>query len=441
MAQYKLLLFERNDQLIKDITQQVIERFNVTPKIEYILIGSLPKYLNNEGKTIYNLDQYKNYKLITDYWPIRRENVITVEDIDDIEYMSEVIAGFYLEPTVYFTDETEMALKMLNRLPDIFSYDCETLGLKIEDRGQYTMHSFSLKDQISFVLIDTPEIRQMVLDFLTRTGKKIICHNLAFDMVQCYYHTGKHFKNYEDTQLLAQAYLNRVEPIQYGLKSLAGHVYGDWATEKSSFNLYEDSTHYQNDNLIYKGSNPDWKKYNLSLVYYAGIDTIACKFLWDKYSAYHPEWESVDIEDLLPIVEPRYHEETPRFFYENVMKPIIPDIVELLETPMPINIDTVHKIKDEAETSKTNAYLKLRSFDRVKEYMEKDIALKIEAFLEPLLLKQKQEPTKVYKGTPKDRTILVNHILGESREKWNIIDIKNKIKELNNENLNTTSNN
>ncbi|MCK5537553.1 MAG: hypothetical protein KAI79_12055 [Bacteroidales bacterium] len=431
---YKLLLFEDNNELLDEITAQIKKRFGITVSIETILIRTIPKYLDYEGKTIYNTDKYSDYKLITDYYPIRGDNVINIEDMDDIEYLSELIAGFYLKPKIWFTDDTEWAVKMLNKLPDEFSYDCETKGLKIEDRGEFTMHSFSLDAKQSFVLIDTPKIRQIVLDFLTTTEKKVICHNLAFDGLQIFYHTGKHIKNYEDTQLIAQAYLNDVNQPRYGLKALAGHIGGDWATEKGSFELYEDSEYYQNPQLVYKGTNLKWKQYNLPLVFYAGLDTFYTRILWKKYSAYEPTWKSVDIEDILPIIEPRYYEETPRYFYENVLKPVIPDIIEITNTPMPLNLKTIAQIKKEALDAKIPAYEKLRNFPSVTKFMDKDIRSKIKDFLQPLMLKQSREPIREYKHTPKDRTIVLNHLFKEDRDTWKIKDIKDKIKELQNEN-------
>ena len=155
---------------------------------------------------------------------------------------------------------------------------------------------------------------------------------------------------------------------------------------------------------------------------------ITCLSVWQKFSQIHPEWRAVDIEDLLPIPEPRDHEETPRFFYENVMKPLVTTTVELLETPMPIDMDVIQEIKQEALNQKEPAFAKLQEFPKVKEYMEKVRTQLIEDFVGPLLEKQRLEPVKVYKHNIKDRTLLCNYITGESRESWKVSEIKELIK-------------
>ena len=414
-----LVLIEESYDIINKIDKYLKDQFDL--EVDYT-VRLLNSFNYDDGYEI-NIDGV----IVTAYYNIYGDNVRKIDDESDISQFADVIASYFIQPKVYFTDDLEIAKKWLNRLSDTFSYDTESTGLALRDIGQYTMHSFSIDILRSFVLIDTPEIQQLILNFLTTTDKKIVCHNLAFDIRPVYRITGKFFKNYEDTQLIAQAYMNHTGVQAYSLKKLAGGLYGDWATAKTTFDLYEDSSEYVNSNLKYSGKNPDILKYNLPLVYYAGIDTSATLFLWQKFSTIDPEWKSVPIEDILPIQEPRDHEESPRYFYENVMKPLVRTIVELLETPMPIDMKIVEEIKQEALAQREPAYEKLQEFPAVKEYMKNVKEQVLKEFLDPLREQKSKWAVKVYKHNIADRTILCNHITGESRDSWKVADLKLEI--------------
>lgn len=458
-------------ELIEGYEQKLLKelkgRFNVSlPSIQFELIGNIPQEYSDDGRVRYSLNRYNKYKIITDYYPLMNEDTIYINDIEDTALVVETIAGFYLNPKVYFTDDLEIAKRWISKLPETFAWDTETMARYTEEEieqakldlldnprnveltkiarsnalmphlNKITMSSFSIAVEHAFVLIHTPEIEAYVLDFLVETKKKVICHNLGFDMRLLYNRTGKHLKNYEDTQLIAQAYLNSVDTQLYGLKPLAGHIFGDWANDKASgFNLYEDSEYYQDEQLIYKGSNKDWKQYNLPLIKYAGIDAVATLVLWEKFSSLDPLGELVSIDNILPIQEPKDYENNPRYFYENVMKPIVPTMIELVETPMPIDLDVIEEIKQEALDKKLPAFEKLQNYEQVKTYMETVKEQKIREFLEPLVEKNRIEDAnpKMYKHTPKDRMLVCNELFGETREKWTLKDIKDKIKELENE--------
>ena len=459
-----LIVVDEFEQSFKDkILSELKRRFGIELEtVNFILTSSLPRYTDYTGKVCFELSKYKEYKLITDYYPIKADNVIQIPDIEDVGYIVEVIAGFHIKPKVWFTDELEMTKKMIAKLPDVFAYDIESMGTHTDEEiaeakeklvddpdnlelikiarsnalmppyNKCTMHSFSLDHERSFVLISTPEIEEYILDFLTTTDKKVVMHNMGFDGRFVYNRTGKHIKNYEDTQLISQSYENSVNQPLYGLKSLASHINPTWGSEKSSFDLYEDSTDYVNENLVYRGSNPRYKEYNLPLVFYAGIDTQMTHILWHKYSEINPEWESIDIDNLLPRPEPRDVEYSPRFFYENVLKPIIPVMIELTETPMPIDMSIIAKIKQDALNKREPAMERLKNYPAVKQYMEGIVKQKIEDYINPMIQKNQLEDAspKVYKHTPKHRTMLVNSILGTNEEKWSIRDLKTKIEEL-----------
>ena len=416
-----ILLIDHQPGIIQQVHDYLLKQYNITgASISTRFIRDLPR--SEDGYSIAHL----NDKCITDYYPLK-DVAKYVDDITDISAIGDVIASDYIKPEVFFTDDLATATNWLSRLPNTFAYDTETTGLAIKDIGNITMHSFSTTAIKSIVLIDSPAIRKSIFDFLTTTNKQVICHNLSFDMRPIYRTTGKFIQNYEDTQLIAQAYLNNADQPLLSLKALAGNLLGDWANSKTSFNLYEDSSAYDNPNLTYVGSNPNYKAYNLPLIYYAGLDVTGTLSIWNKFSTIHPTWESVAMTDLIPIVEPRYHQETPRYFYENVLKPLVRTNIELLETPMPIDMSIIEQIKQEALAQKEPAFQALQNFPVVKKYMsivKQDLITK---FVTPLIQQKANWPTRVYKHNPIDRTFILNYLTGESRDSWKVVDIKQLI--------------
>ena len=115
------------------------------------------------------------------------------------------------------------------------------------------------------------------MDWLVTIDNKQTYHNSLFDVRFILNHTGKLPKHIEDSQLLAAVYKNHVDPNKRksGLKELAKYPYKDWASDKTSFALFVDSTGYSNPNLHYVGSNPTPHMYNLPLIYYCGVDAQA----------------------------------------------------------------------------------------------------------------------------------------------------------------------
>ena len=460
-----LLAVHEFEQSYKDqILSELKRRFGVELEtVNFVLLSSIPRYSDYQGKDCFEVSKYKDYILITDFSPIGTgHNIRQIPDMEDVGYVVELIAGLYIVPKVFWTDELEWAKKMIAKLPDTFAYDIETMPshtleeveeaklalesdptnvelLKVtranslmQEYNVCTMHSFSLDHERSFVLINTPEIEEYVLNFLTTTDKQVPMHNASFDMGYVYHRTGKFIKNYEDTALIAQAYLNSVNQPLFGLKSLAAHLNSSWGEEKGSFDLYEDSSDYKNEYLVYRGSNPKIKEYNLPLVYYCGVDTQMTHIFWSKYSEIDPEWTSVSIDDILPIIEPRDAEDTPRFFYENVLKPILPSMIQITQTPMPIDMDIIQQIKQDALDKKEPAMEKLKNFPEVKSYMETVVSKEIEKFTQPLIEKNLIEDRnpKTYKNTMLHRALLVNEVLGTDNEKWSVTDVKKEIEKL-----------
>lgn len=416
-----ILLIDYIEGYTESIKQYCLDKYqldNINFNIEYI--HNLPYY---ESYSVAHIEG----KIISSYWGLK-DSTTYVDDVEDITMIGDMLASEFINPKVWFTDDPNTAAKWLTKLPDVFGYDTETEGLRVKDIGKYTMHSFSLDIIRSFVIIDTPETRKIILDFLVSTTKHMVIHNAVFDLRPVYRFTGKYPKYYEDSMLLAQAYMNHTGVQAYSLKTLAGNLYGDWASAKEDFNLFKDSSNYINENLVYIGKRSNVSTYNLPLIYYAGIDSSAALHVFSKFSELDPKWKSISIENLLPIEEPRYHEETPRFFYENVLKPLVKVNIELLETPMPIDMHVVEEIKQEAISQREPAYQKLREFTLVKEYMQTVRNKLITDFLQSLQDKKAKWPIKEYKHTPKDRTIVMNYITKESKNNWKIKEIQQYLK-------------
>ena len=117
-----------------------------------------------------------------------------------------------------------------------------TTGLSHPSLTQITHLSVAWSESQACVLIALREpIRAYLLNFLVTTHKTLIWHNFGFDARFLLYHTNRLPRNWEDTLLLAKAYMNHAKnyKCEVGLKSLEGHNYGEWAISKDSFKLDE----------------------------------------------------------------------------------------------------------------------------------------------------------------------------------------------------------
>lgn len=126
---------------------------------------------------------------------------------------------------------------------------------------------WSESDSIVLIL-DKPEVQNLVLNFLTTTDIPQVWHNASYDFKHIYYHTKKFPKVYEDSQLLAKTILNHVETYKAntGLKDLAGKWYGDWGLSSDNFNLSQ--------------------MYDEKVIKYAAIDSAATFKLWTSLNDY-----------------------------------------------------------------------------------------------------------------------------------------------------------
>lgn len=197
------------------------------------------------------------------------------------------------------TNNALTAKKWLHSLPSVFSADFETAvryspdviekakekmlntNLPKKERIHYqsiancsalghpshctiTHCSIAYSEQNAYVfIIDSQEIADVVLDFLTTTDKTQVWHNYSYDGRFIKYYTGKDVKNVEDTQIFAKTLINHVDITKAitSLKDLAQGWYGDWGITADNFTLDQ--------------------QYDEKVIYYAAVDACATYKLWD----------------------------------------------------------------------------------------------------------------------------------------------------------------
>lgn len=203
-----------------------------------------------------------------------------------------------IEVTYESTNDPATARTWLDNLPDLFSADFEAAvrysdeevsnakelmkdsnlprRLRIDYQAvanasalghpshvQITHCSVAWSDRDAYVIIiDSQEMADVVLEFLTTTDKVQVWHNYCYDGRLIRYFQRVDVKNLEDTQILAKTLLNHVETFKArsGLKELAGHWYGDWGISVDNFTIAQ--------------------QYEPHVLKYAAIDACATYKLW-----------------------------------------------------------------------------------------------------------------------------------------------------------------
>jgi hypothetical protein len=295
--------------------------------------------------------------------PLRFKKLVTVDAIQNLDIYT--LRRATIETTVHVTKKLEEAYEWLKDLGDTFTFDTETAPNVVDERltqkdlsldvfrNQITMFSFAENETEAIVIInENQEMEDMVLDFLTTTESKVIMHNASFDMKIVKHRTGKFIKNIEDTQLLAWSYLNHVDTQQakVGLKVLAAKVYSSWSVAADMFGIEN--------------------KYNPDLHTYSGIDAMATMFVWNEFSKLDVVPEKVPFSELLPIIEPRHHTETPRFFYQNVALPMVKHVITLMLNGIQLDMDKVDKLDDVLIDVLQGVKDQLNSSELMKDFQE-----------------------------------------------------------------------
>lgn len=410
-----LLLTNYPDLYRERINQVVLERYKISsPSYSIKFINSLP----------YASDGYDISKLtppiLTDYWGVKSSDVIRVEDMSDINTIADAVASQYLKPFCTWTDEITVAAKWLTGIEAKYStvaVDFEGKDLSLPQFNELTMVTIGWSRVKSIVIVFKDlAIRDFVLNWLTTTDVRQVYHNATFDTRLIHYFTGKLPKHIEDSQLLAAVYLNHVDSSKRksGLKELARFPYLDWASDKSSFELYVNSSDYVNPYMQYIGSNPTPHMYNLPLIYYCSVDSCATHHVFAKFDTEvaHPnKW-------VMPTSEPRYNSEgfNQRHYYDFILKPAIPVIVEMLNTGQAINLDKVHKLLAEVEQFNEETLTKIKDYQIVKDFFEGIDAERLANFLEPVHKAWAHPKYTGYQSNPKMRAFVVNYLLGTEHD-------------------------
>ena len=417
-----ILLTELPENYEESIRTQLKDRFNIeNPKFHIRMIHQLPH--SDLGYEIFALST----PVVTDYWGIRDSSVIRVEDCSDVSAIAEIVASQYIEPVVYFCDQLDVAKRWLARYDADFhtvAVDFEAKDLTLPHFNPLTMLSIGWNLLKSTVIVFKDDaIRDYVLNWLVTTNVKQVWHNSTFDFKFIKYHTDKLPINYEDSQLLAAVYNNNVDSAKRisGLKSISGTLYQDWASAKSSFDLYDTELNHTVTNLNYVGTN-DPSVYNLALIKYAGIDTMATKLAWEKFATEpaHPDhW-------IMPTSEPRDNTEqfNQRYYYEFILKPAIPVIVEMIMNGQAIDLSKVDKLKAEVEAFNELTLNTISSMPMVVKFQQRVDQERIDKFLEPIQKALKKPKYEGYKNNVAMRTWIVNHYDGTTFDKVSVADLK-----------------
>ena len=408
-----ILLIDHHPGIIQKVHDYLLKQYNITgASISTRFIRDLPRH--SEGYSIAHL----NDKCITDYYPLK-DVAEYIDDITDVALIGDVIASDYIKPVGTWTDDLSIAKQWLTGIEstyDTIAVDFEAKDLTIPQFNKLTMVTIGWNLTKSIVIVfKDEEITNYVLNWLVTTECRQVYHNALYDTRLIHYYTGKLPKYIEDSQLLVAVYKNHVDESKRksGLKELAKYPYKDWASDKTSFELYVDSSNYVNPNLHYVGSNPTPHIYNLPLIYYASIDSMATTFVWQKFATEpaHPDhW-------IYQTSEPRHNTEqfNQRYYYDFILKPAIPVIVEMLNNGQPIDLEQVRELSNKVETIKQQCLDRINEFDLIKQFQAPIDQARIDKFLEPVLKAWKHpDYSKGYQSNPKMRAYVVNHMTGSS---------------------------
>jgi len=406
-----ILLINHHPNLIKQVQENLSTRYSITnAEISTRFIRDLPR--SDDGYSVAHLPP-----CITDYYPLK-DSCHFIDSISDINLLADVIASEYIQCVGTWTDDLAVAADWLTGLEqtyDTVAVDFETKDLTLPHFNHLTMVTIGWNLTKSIVIVfKDKQITDYVLNWLVTTNCRQVYHNSLFDVSHIYYHTGKLPKNIEDTQLLAAVYRNHVNPDKRktGLKELAKYPYLDWASDKTSFELYVDSSTYVNPNLRYVGSSSlaVQQSYNLPLIYYCSIDAMATRFVWDKFNTEvaHPDYW------VPQTSEPKYNTEqfNQRYYYDFILKPAIPVIVEMLGNGQAIDLDQVRKLSEQVELIKQQCLDKINTYQIVQNFQSIVDQQRIDKFLEPVLKALKQPNYCGYKSNPAMRAYVVNHLIG-----------------------------
>lgn len=259
-------------------------------------------------------------------------------------------------------EDIKFALEKLLEMDCDLTADIEAFDLKHDKAGIGTISfAWNQHEGIAF-LVDWKElttqgpifginarndpVRGLLVDFFKKfqkTGHKMIWHNIAFDAyVLVYQLFMEHLidtaglldgleimlTNWHDTKLITYLATNSCSGNKLGLKEQALEYSGNYAVES-----IKDITRIPKQKLL---------RYNL-------VDSLSTWFVFNKW------YQKMIDDDQLDI-------------YENLFQPSIVDIVQMQLTGLPVNIQTVHKVKVLLEADELKARDQINNTQVIQQY-------------------------------------------------------------------------
>ena len=142
---------------------------------------------------------------------------------------------------------------------------------------------------------------------------------------------------------------------------------------------------------------------------------MATKYVWEKYAFEEPtpnHW-------IMPTSEPRDNTEgfNQRYYYEFILKPAIPVVVEMIMNGQAIDLSKVDKLKAEVEAFNEQTLATISEIPIVKKFQDRVDKERIDKFLEPVYKSMKEPKYQGYKNTVGMRTWIINTYCGTNYEK------------------------
>lgn len=271
------------------------------------------------------------------------------------------IQGTYCEPGIdiikfaAYPETPEEIQSWLDKLIEMdcdLSSDIESFSLKHYDAGVGTItFCWSKHEGIAFPVDLGPDgeaVRAMLRDFFYRFRRKMIWHNITYDVTVLIYQLfmkdlldQKGLQEglrvmlqgpggWDDTKIITYLATNSCAGNKLGLKYQAQEFSGQYAVEGITD--------------IRSIPLPDLLQYNL-------IDGLSTWFVHEKH------WDTMVADQQLDI-------------YENLLKPSVIDVIQMQLTGLPMDMQEVHRLKDKLETYAREATEKLQSNPHVQMFIE-----------------------------------------------------------------------
>lgn len=279
-----------------------------------------------------------------------------------------------------------------------------------------------LSKDTSVVFVVNEETAVKVFEWAVNTPTRLIFHNALFDMKTIYFHTGKFPKNYEDTALISKVLSNDADTklARTGLKILMKPYYSPkWALDVD----------YETEDL-----------YDKDFLEYTAIDGCATLYLWELLLEANPSLTFKPIAtnpmDLLPIthpidVNPAIGDAT--YFYRNVVKALIPDVIRIMLNGIPIDMERVEVLYNEVRVLLKDVQKTVNNNSLIDQFHKRTYKQKYARLQQQLEAKKRTVDFYLKKYIPNNlthRTYVINDRLKKLgleehvKVKWTVQDIK-----------------